>query len=132
MLISFARTRSPPAEQPEILADGFVLALLICMLICMLTGFYRPEPSAATGTGSQWPLASQYRRRFCQPSCGAVGTELVCFSFLLIRFSRPNPRPWAVRGVCSQFGLDHLAGTRHYCSGSMLLIHFVQSGIQGR
>ena len=54
MLISFARTRSPPAEQPEILADGFVLALLICMLIC----FYRPEPSAATGTGSQWTLAS--------------------------------------------------------------------------
>ena len=50
MLISFARTRSPPAEQPEILADGFVLALLICMLIC----FYRPEP----GTGSQWTLAS--------------------------------------------------------------------------
>ena len=80
-----------------------MLALLICMLICC----YRPEPSAATGTGSQWPLASS-SRRIKPPSCGAVGKYLDCCSFLLIRFCRP----WAVRGVCSQFGLDHLAGTR--------------------
>ena len=64
MLISFVRTRSQPAEQPEILADGSVL---------LLTGFYRPEQRSATGTGQLFDVDKP------RHLCGAVGRYFCSF-----------------------------------------------------
>ena len=105
---------------------------MICMLICMLIVFYR-----------HWfPVDAGQRFEVDKPRhlCGAVGKSLDCCSFLLIRFRRQNPRPWAVRG-----GLDQpQQGLRPMCSfllpaafgtnqwPSTALLHAVDSFCTGR